>query len=158
MCRHGFFTEKKKVSATSIFFESLPYKVNEKTGYLDYSALSKSAKLFKPKIIIAGASVHSTGTLFHFFMCRYQLLLTPLGLCALPSDLRRCRRRSARRHGTHRWPRGSWCDWLPCCQWNKPLLRAGVVPSPFEYADVVMTTAHKSLRGPRCAMIFYRYV
>ena len=25
---HGFFTAKKKVSATSIFFESMPYKVN----------------------------------------------------------------------------------------------------------------------------------
>jgi glycine hydroxymethyltransferase len=24
---HGFFTAKKKVSATSIFFESMPYKV-----------------------------------------------------------------------------------------------------------------------------------
>jgi hypothetical protein len=24
---HGFFTPKKKVSATSIFFESMPYKV-----------------------------------------------------------------------------------------------------------------------------------
>lgn len=71
MCRHGFFTEKKKVSATSIFFESLPYKVNEKTGYLDYSALSKSAKLFKPKIIIAGAPVRFIGIRFHFFMCRY---------------------------------------------------------------------------------------
>ena len=56
---HGFFTETKKISATSVFFESMPYKVDPKSGLIDYDKLEENAKLFKPKVIIAGMSCYS---------------------------------------------------------------------------------------------------
>jgi glycine hydroxymethyltransferase len=55
---HGFYSETKKVSATSLFWESKQYNVNTTTGYIDYDALEQNAKEFKPKIIIAGFSAY----------------------------------------------------------------------------------------------------
>jgi glycine hydroxymethyltransferase len=36
------------------------------------------------------------------------------------------------------------------------LVAAGEAASPFAYCDIVTTTTHKSLRGPRAGMIFFR--
>ena len=56
---HGFYTKKKKISATSIFYESMPYRLNEQTGTIDFEKLDEQADSFLPKIIIAGASAYS---------------------------------------------------------------------------------------------------
>ncbi len=36
------------------------------------------------------------------------------------------------------------------------LVAGRVISSPFEHAHIVTTTTHKSLRGPRAGLIFYR--
>ncbi|XP_017119662.1 serine hydroxymethyltransferase [Drosophila elegans] len=120
---HGFFTPTKKISATSIFFESMPYKVNPETGIIDYDKLAEAAKTFRPQIIIAGISCYSR--LLDY--ARFRQICDDVG-AYLMADMAHV----------------------------SGIVAAGLIPSPFEYADIVTTTTHKTLRGPRAGVIFFR--
>jgi Serine hydroxymethyltransferase len=56
---HGFQTPTKKISMVSRYFESMPYQLDPSTGVIDYDQMEKSAGLFRPKLIVAGASAYA---------------------------------------------------------------------------------------------------
>lgn len=122
---HGYYTAARKVSATSIYFQSLPYRVDPATGYIDYDELRRLALLFRPKLIIAGGSAYPRE--WDYATMR-DIVDEVGGGCYLMNDMAHI----------------------------SGLAAAGACADPFAHADVVTTTTHKSLRGPRAGMIFFR--
>lgn len=117
---HGFQTAKKKVSATSVYFESMPYVVSPDTGLIDYDDLEKRAQMFLPKLLIAGGSAYPR----EWDYARMRAIADSVG-AKLMVDMAHI----------------------------SGLVAGKVAESPFAYADVVTSTTHKTLRGPRSGMI-----
>jgi len=120
---HGYKNDKRNVSMTSLLFESLPYKVNPETGFIDYDKLEETALLFRPKVIVSGASCYPRRI-----------------------DYERLRKIADMVGAYH------FTDFAQLIGMQS----AGHMPQAFDYCDVLCTTTHKTLRGARAAMIYYR--
>lgn len=127
----GHLTHGHKVSVTGKLWKQIPYGVDKKTEKIDYESLQRIAKQEKPNIIVAGATAYSR-------IIDFKKFREITDACRPPSQ---------------GYGRASAILMVDMSHFAG-LVVGGAYPSPFPYADVVTTTTHKTLRGPRAAMIF----
>lgn len=116
----GHLTHGAKVSFSGKWLNSAAYGVRKEDGLIDYEQVEELAKVYHPKLIVAGGSAYPRKIDF----ARFRSIADGVG-AFLMVDM-------AHFAG---------------------LVAAGLLPSPLNYADVVTTTTHKTLRGPRGGMI-----
>jgi glycine hydroxymethyltransferase len=119
---HGFQTETKKISTSSIYFNSQPYYINN-SGFIDYDRLELDATEFKPKMLVIGYSAYSRDLNYARFK-----QIADINNSYLVCDM-------AHFNG---------------------FVSTGLLASPFDYCDIVTTTTHKTLGGPRAGLIFFK--
>ena len=98
--------------------------MHPETGIIEYEELRKQALIFRPAMILCGASAYPRTIDF----ARFRAIADEVG-DILMADIAHI----------------------------SGLVATKQHPSPFEHCDVVTTTTHKSLRGPRAGMIFFKY-
>ncbi|MDY4902906.1 MAG: glycine hydroxymethyltransferase [Treponema sp.] len=119
----GHLTHGYKMNVSARMFESHPYGVDEKTGLLDYDAIEKQAMEVKPLILLTGFSAYPRKINFR----RFRDIADKCG-AVLMVDMAHFAGLVAGKVFTDDY-------------------------DPVKWADVVTTTTHKTLRGPRGAMI-----
>lgn len=126
----GHLSHGSPVNYSGKHFNVVQYGINE-NGEIDYDEVARLAVTHSPKLIICGASNYSKIIDFKKFSEIRDMVTLHNGV----------------RH------EGGKCYLLADIAHIAGLVAGGVHPSPFDYADVVTTTTHKSLRGPRGGVI-----
>ncbi len=127
----GHLTHGHKVSATGKFWQQVPIALDPKTELVDYKKMREEALREKPDIVVVGFTAYPR--IVDFKKCR-----------EIVDEVNKKRTKGDDRQTYLVVDMSHFAG----------LVAGGVYPSPFLYADVVTTTTHKTLRGPRGAMIF----
>jgi len=126
----GHLTHGHKVSASGKFWLQVPYGLDAKTEMLNYEELKNIAQKEKPAIIVAGYTAYPR-------IIDWKKIREIADSVVYEDGKKGALMMVDMSH-------------------IAGLVAGGVYPSPFEYADIVTTTTHKTLRGPRGALIFTR--
>lgn len=142
----GHLTHGSPVNFSGKIFDVTFYDVDE-NGLIDYDDITKKIYRYHPKLVLAGASAYSREIDFGRI---YNII------CDAAEEINRTA------------PFLPWCiDDGTGKEMRRPyfmvdmahiagLVAAGIHKSPFGLADIITTTTHKTLRGPRGGMIFCR--
>ncbi len=129
----GHLTHGSAVNFSGKLFETYFYGVTDK-GFIDYDDLAAKIYKYRPNLILAGASAYSR----------------VIDFARIKAIIDEAKERI----------NGMGEEYNPYFMVDMAhiagLIVAGDHPSPFGLADIITTTTHKTLRGPRGGMIFCR--
>ncbi|MCD8351655.1 MAG: serine hydroxymethyltransferase [Planctomycetaceae bacterium] len=120
LAQGGHLTHGYKINFSGRLFQVASYGTKPETEMIDYDAMAKTAREFKPNMIIAGASA-------------YPRIIDFARMGEIAKEV------------------GAF--FLVDMAHIAGLVAVGLHPNPFPHADVVTTTTHKTLRGPRSGLI-----
>ena len=128
----GHLTHGSSVNFSGKLYDVKFYDVDE-NGFIDYEDLENKIRYYRPKLVLAGASAYSRIIDFE----RIHRIIQSIKLdnfIAFDID---------------------YCPYFMVDMAHiAGLVAAGEHPSPFGLADIITTTTHKTLRGPRGGLIF----
>ena len=127
----GHLTHGSAVNFSGKLYKMVFYNTDSE-GYIDYQDLYTKMLMFKPKVVVAGASAYPRAISFKTFRGMLE--------------------RAKLESGDINWEPYFMVDMAHIAG----LVATGLHESPFGFADIVTTTTHKTLRGPRGGMIFCR--
>lgn len=121
----GHLTHGYKVNFSGKMYQAINYGLKD-NGYIDYEKVEEIALAELPNVIVAGASAYPRIIDFKKFREIADKVTQKAGRkCYLMVDMAHI----------------------------AGLVAAGLHPNPIEYADIVTSTTHKTLRGPRGGLI-----
>ena len=128
----GHLSHGSKVNFSGKLYNIVSYNVDS-NGFIDYEDLEKKIRYYKPQLVLAGASAYSQIIDFE----RIHKIIEAVHLDRFV---------------------GYAEDYRPYFMVDMAhiagLVATGIHPTPFGYADIITTTTHKTLRGPRGGLIF----
>ena len=139
----GHLTHGAPVNQSGKLYNFIPYGVNN-DGLIDYNELKALVFKYQPRLVLAGASAYSRIIDFKRIREIVNEYNQSIGVNLRDDNLSPEDQAYNKEHR---------CYMMVDMAHIAGLVAAGLHPSPVPYADIVTTTTHKTLRGPRGGLI-----
>ena len=149
----GHLTHGSKASSSGKLYNAVSYGLDE-NGIINYKEIKEKLREYRPRVLVVGASAYSRIIDFG----RIRKIVDEHNKWQDEEDQKNSELYNQGKIGDltpESYPQKVHCYLMVDMAHIAGLVAAGVHPSPLPYADVVTTTTHKTLRGPRGGLILW---